>query len=72
MDELRIPFRKKLQIAALSSTVVGKFRFIWRSTRKYTVFTIHTYSRIVNIVDKLKIKIPKPLVKMEQENGTNN
>jgi len=71
MDELRIPFRKKLQIAALSSSVVGKFRFIWRSTRKYTVFVIHTYLRILNIAEKLKIKIPKPLVNMEKENGTN-
>jgi len=72
MDNIKIPFRKKLQIAALSSDVVGKFRFIWRSTRKYTVFTIRTYSRISNIAEKLKIKIPKPLVKMEKENGTND
>lgn len=64
----RIPFRRQLHLASLSADVVGKFRFIWKNTRKYTQWTIKTYNRVAVIADKFGIEKPVPLTKMEEEN----
>lgn len=63
----KIPFRKQLRLASLSAEVVGKFRFIWKHTRKYTHWVIQTYNRTAIIADKLGIEKPKPLVNMQEE-----
>ena len=62
-----IPFRKQLRMATASAEVVGKFRFIWKHTRKYQVWVLRTYARVANIADKNGVIKPRPLIKMREE-----
>ena len=64
---IHIPYRKQVRMAMLSADLAGKFRFVWKSTRQYTRWILTTYNRCEKIADRLRIKKPVPLVKMEEE-----
>ena len=62
-----ISFRKKLRMASLSAQLVGKFRSIWKDTRKYQQWLMKTYNRCDKLADHYKIMKPKPIISMEEE-----
>jgi len=63
----KIPFRKQLRISQLSAETAGKFKIIWKNTRKYQIWLIQIYQMIEARAKEKGIDVPEPLTKMEVE-----
>ena len=62
--------RKLIPVFSGATSIVKKFKFIWKSVRKRTDWISNTYYRCVDIADKLNIDIPEPKINMEiEKNG---
>ena len=64
-----ITVRERMKLASLSSEVVGKFRVIWKNTRKYTTWVSNVYAECIEIALYVNVEhIPRPKVSMEAKN----